>query len=143
MRITKRQLRQIIKEEYLRVIKESVKDIATEMQNYLDHLLRELEMRNQLGQYGDGAFDAPDVVKLVQVDAASTGIINDYFPEPSHANFVLSSDANDISAILDDMLNSGMLEYAGQGTTKNQGRYWKVYYLADFPNHSPRQMRIS
>ena len=44
MKITKRQLRKIIREEYHRAISESVKDIATEMQNYLDHLIRETSM---------------------------------------------------------------------------------------------------
>ena len=142
MKITKRQLKRIIREEYRRLINESVKDIATELPNYLEHLLRELEMRNQLGQFGDGAFDAPDVVNLMHSDAAGDGIIYEYFPEPEHADFVLASDANAISAILDDMLNAGMLEDAGQGTTKNQGRYWNVYYLVGFSDHTPRQNRI-
>ena len=141
MKITKRQLKRIIKEEYQKLVVESVKNIAIEMQNYLGHLLRELEMRNQLGQFGSGAFDAPDVVSIIQDDARGEGIIFDYFPESSHADFVLSSDATEISAILDDMLSSGMLEDAGQGTTKNQGRYWRVYYLVDFPDHSPQLMR--
>ena len=141
MKITQRQLKRIIKEEYQKLISESVKDIATEMLSYLGHLLRELEMRNQLGQFGSGAFDAPDVVGFIQDDARGAGIIFDYFPEPLHADFVLSSNTTEISAILDDMLNSGMLEDAGQGTTKNQGRYWRVYYLIDFPDHSPQPMR--
>ena len=140
MRLTKRQLKRIIKEEYRKIMNESIKGIATEMLNYLDHLLRELEMKNQLGDYGSGAFDATDVVKFIQADASGNGIIFDYFPESSHADFVLSSDANEISAILDDMLNAGMLEDAGQGTTKKQGRYWRVYYLVDFPDHSPQLM---
>ncbi|OUU74774.1 MAG: hypothetical protein CBC29_06495 [Methylococcaceae bacterium TMED69] len=141
MKITKRQLRQIIREEYRKVITESVKDIATEMLNYLDHLLRELSMQGRMDTYA-GSFDAADVHQFIQEDAKGAGIIYDYFPDPQHAEFVLSSDVDGISNILSDMESSGIIEYEGKGTTKIQGRYWKVYGLPDFSDHSPRAERF-
>ena len=63
MKITKRQLRKIIREEYHRAISESVKDIATEMQNYLDHLIRETSMSGRMDPLAGEAFDALDVLQ--------------------------------------------------------------------------------
>ena len=136
MKITKRQLKRIIKEEYHRIISESVKDIATEMQNYLDHLIRETSMSGRMDPLAGEAFDALDVLQYIKEDANGAGIIYDYFPNQEYSDFVLASDADEIDAILGDMVASGLLEPPVRGTTKMQGRYWNVYYLQDDKDYS-------
>ena len=122
MKITKRHLRKIIREA---IILENVESIGAPIENYLDRLLRELEMSGGMDPLSGGAFDAPDVYGWIQNDTEA----------PDSA---LSLDVNSISEILSGMADSGMLEFAGKGTTKSQGRYWNVYYTVDFPDHSPR-----